>query len=125
MSERMILPHPFCEKECFSLIFHLDGREVCSRTALHALLKRGLNLPDYYGENLDALWDCLTDMVGNEKLHIEIIGLDVLRKKLDVLEYRADKLLETFYDFKHCYDDEYADQILIEIVDGDKRTVIE
>ena len=26
----------------------------------HKILKEKLELPDYYGENLDALWDCLT-----------------------------------------------------------------
>ena len=27
---------------------------------LHHVLKDALDLPDYYGMNLDALWDCLT-----------------------------------------------------------------
>ncbi len=25
----------------------------------HKTIKRQLNFPDYYGENLDALWDCV------------------------------------------------------------------
>ena len=49
---------------------------------IHFIIQKALDFPDYYGENLDALWDCLTDMVGR-KIHIEIIGLDVLRKKLE------------------------------------------
>lgn len=40
----------------------LDGRELTSREKLHSVLKEALNLPDYYGNNLDALHDCLTEM---------------------------------------------------------------
>ena len=39
----------------------IDGASVENRAALHALLAEGLPLPDYYGRNLDALYDCLTD----------------------------------------------------------------
>ena len=37
----------------------LDGKRMGDREALHAELKEQLGLPDYYGENLDALNDCL------------------------------------------------------------------
>lgn len=37
----------------------LLGIEMTSREALHAHLKERLGFPDYYGENLDALWNCL------------------------------------------------------------------
>lgn len=38
---------------------HLDGRRMGTRLALHEQLKDVLQLPEYYGKNLDALWDCL------------------------------------------------------------------
>ncbi|MCJ8010242.1 barstar family protein [Paenibacillus sp. KQZ6P-2] len=41
----------------------LDGRKMENRDQLHAVLKEALELPDYYGNNLDALWDCLTGWV--------------------------------------------------------------
>ena len=41
-------------------IIRLEGREMTDRKATHAYLKRKLHLPGYYGNNLDALWDCLT-----------------------------------------------------------------
>ena len=37
----------------------LDGTRMGSRAELHAHLKEKLKLPDYYGNNLDALNDCL------------------------------------------------------------------
>ena len=42
--------------------FVLDGSAVSSREDLHEALARGLALPDWYGGNLDALFDCLTDL---------------------------------------------------------------
>ncbi len=30
--------------------------------SLHSFLREVLDFPDYYGENLDALYDCLTDI---------------------------------------------------------------
>lgn len=40
----------------------LDGREIDSRDKLHNVLKDALNLPEYYGRNLDALHDCLSEI---------------------------------------------------------------
>lgn len=48
----------------------LDGREFVDRQLLHAAIARQLHLPDYYGENLDALWDILSSW--NEPLTIII-----------------------------------------------------
>ena len=42
--------------------FILDGGSVGSRQALHQTLAAGLRFPDWYGGNLDALHDCLTDV---------------------------------------------------------------
>ncbi|MHC1745699.1 MAG: barstar family protein [Negativicutes bacterium] len=42
----------------------LNGAKMVDKAATHAYLKRKLTLPEYYGNNLDALWDCLsTDFV--------------------------------------------------------------
>ena len=40
---------------------HLDGRRMTSRKEAHAYLKEVLALPEYYGNNLDALYDVLTE----------------------------------------------------------------
>ena len=39
----------------------LDGSLMIDRDALHDYLKLRLDLPDYYGKNLDALYDILTE----------------------------------------------------------------
>lgn len=40
----------------------LDGSKMDSRAGVHAELKAKLDLPDYYGNNLDALNDCLGEL---------------------------------------------------------------
>lgn len=40
----------------------IDGRKMDDRGSLFAHLKTELGLPDYFGDNLDALADCLGDM---------------------------------------------------------------
>ena len=44
----------------------LDGREFDSREKLHSIFKDAFNFPDYYGKNLDALHDCLSETSGVE-----------------------------------------------------------
>lgn len=39
--------------------FVLDFKEIDSLLGLHHYFKKAFNLPDYYGNNMDALWDCL------------------------------------------------------------------
>ena len=39
----------------------LDCRKMTDKQATHAYLKQALALPDYYGNNLDALYDLMTD----------------------------------------------------------------
>lgn len=43
------------------MTIELDGRQMTDRAALHSHLKERLALPDYYGRNLDALYDLLTE----------------------------------------------------------------
>ena len=43
------------------MTIELDGRKMTDRSALHDYLREALELPDYYGRNLDALYDLLTE----------------------------------------------------------------
>jgi len=42
-------------------VFYIDLKDITNKTELHELLARELPLPDYYGNNLDALYDVLTE----------------------------------------------------------------
>ena len=43
------------------MTIELDGRRMTDRAALHDYLQEALELPDYYGRNLDALYDLLME----------------------------------------------------------------
>ena len=47
----------------------LDALCMEEKETAHTYLKEKLRLPDYYGGNLDALYDCLTD---EEEMEIEV-----------------------------------------------------
>ena len=44
----------------------LDGNILADASRMHDYLKEVLNFPEYYGKNLDALYDCLTDLENME-----------------------------------------------------------
>lgn len=42
-------------------VFYIDLKGISTKEELHALLKKELPLPEYYGDNLDAFYDVLTE----------------------------------------------------------------
>ncbi len=68
----------------------LDGSLFTDKKRAHALISRELSFPAYYGNNLDALHDCLTEM-GQTK--IELFGCAQIRRSLAAY---GDRLLEVF-----------------------------
>ncbi|MBV7276555.1 barstar family protein [Clostridium sp. PL3] len=72
----------------------LEGSKFTNKEALHENLKRELKFPDYYGENLDALWDCLTTDL-ELPIIIEWVDFQISRKFLG--DY-AESTLEIFRD---------------------------
>lgn len=48
----------------------LNGDKMLDKATTHAYLKEKLTLPDHYGENLDALWDCLSTDLSLKKITI-------------------------------------------------------
>ena len=40
----------------------LDGNILADAAQVHDYLKKRLEFPEYYGKNMDALYDCLTDL---------------------------------------------------------------
>ena len=54
----------------------LDCEKLLERKQAHLYLAEKLDFPDYYGKNLDALYDCLTEM---GECIIVLEGEDILR----------------------------------------------
>lgn len=54
----------------------LDGGEMATKEIAHTYLVAKLQLPDYYGRNLDALWDLLSTM--SEPIKIILINEEKL-----------------------------------------------
>ena len=90
--------------------FILDFSEIKTVMELHRYLKEAFNLPDYYGNNMDALWDCLSCCY-NESTTIELRNLDVLRKRL---EQTTQIMLEVFQDLHD------EDGVIIKIIEESK-----
>ena len=71
--------------------FILDGGSVGSRETLHRTLAAGLHFPDWYGGNLDALFDCLTDLREDTVICLE--NPDGLERRLGAFGGRALRVL--------------------------------
>ena len=71
----------------------LDGRAMTTIQRVHEEMVRVLDLPAYYGRNLDALWDILSTT--QEEMRICLHYAPVM---LNALEAYGAKLLGVFYD---------------------------
>ena len=69
----------------------IDGAAMLSREAAHAELARALELPEYYGANLDALYDCASTMDAE-------VALIHPAPMLDALTVYGCKLLRTLFE---------------------------
>lgn len=52
----------------------LDGGKFKGKETVHSYLKEMFRFPEYYGNNLDALMDCLTDL---DEMEITITNADM------------------------------------------------
>lgn len=74
-------------------IIILDGKKMVSFDDLHDYLKKTMRLPAYYGRNLDALADCLSELGA----HVTVIlnNADAMKAGLGVY---GSRLLRVFED---------------------------
>ena len=99
--------------------YTLDFRKIEHWSEFHQIIKEELDFPNYYGKNWDALWDCLTDIVNNDRMfYVEILGAERLEKKWPGT---LGIFIEILKDLKHWEDDFVCDCVKIEIVYGDAR----
>ena len=54
----------------------LDGARLCRRKEAMALLGQTLALPEWWGRNLDALYDCLTGL--GRPVRLELSGQEAM-----------------------------------------------
>ncbi|MBQ3379257.1 MAG: barstar family protein [Clostridia bacterium] len=71
----------------------IDGSAVKSHEDIHTIFETSLKLPPWYGRNLDALYDCLTDM--SESVTIQLKNLPALEAAMGA---RYPALLRMLYD---------------------------
>ena len=87
-------------------VIELDFGGIKSLWELHEYLKEAFGLPDYYGHNMDALWDCLHCSF-DEPTTIILNNLSGISKEL---KEAAETMLEVFADLER-EDEEVTVQI--------------
>lgn len=74
----------------------IDGKLI--KKEGHDYLKEVLNFPDYYGKNLDALYDCLTDIGVETEIRLlnkDFVSNDILLTFIDAS--KDNRYLEFIY----------------------------
>ena len=75
----------------------LDFTNCKNYWELHEVLKDAFGLPNYYGHNADALWDCLRDFFDEERKVI-VKGIPSFENKEDYMIDGLRKIIEVFED---------------------------
>ena len=81
----------------------IDLSRIASKESFHRILQIHLDLPEYYGSNLDALHDCLTEAPG---ARLVFINAGDLRPGMKRYFSSVKKMLEDIEDQKEGF--EYA-----------------
>lgn len=86
---------------------------VRTREEFHEEVSQKLNFPDYYGKNLDAMYDCLTDIL--EPMEINFYGVEKCRASSSEMS----KYIESL---KRMLDDasDVADNLVFNLLDEEK-----
>ncbi|MBF0206676.1 MAG: barstar family protein [Oligoflexia bacterium] len=76
----------------------LDGDKIDSMEDFHDQISILLKFPEFYGRNLDALWDCLTGFIDT---NFKLIWKNHAKSKV-VLGDRFEKIIILLDDLKKC-----------------------
>lgn len=81
------------------MLYELDGKKMTGRKKMHEYLREQFLFPDYYGNNLDAFWDCMTEKRPGE-IHIFNAGqanqralVSLIRVLLDLTRFNPNWIL--------------------------------
>ena len=88
-------------------IIILDGMFMLTVEEAHAYMARELGFPDYYGGNLDALWDELSTI--GEPLLVRLIDVQSIHENLG--EY-GQTLIDTFLEAA-----QYSEQLVVDVIE--------
>ncbi|MBP9132418.1 MAG: barstar family protein [Saprospiraceae bacterium] len=80
------------------IIVEIEGHEVNDFQSLNDLLSDKLNFPNYFGENLDALFDMLVDLQWLKQDSIEFVISDFENLLIDEGELAKAELMLLFED---------------------------
>ena len=68
---------------------HIDCSNIHTREDMHKLFREALAFPEWYGNNLDALYDCLTAFSGK----VRLLNWETAEVRLGVCGQKAKKVL--------------------------------
>ena len=69
----------------------IDCTQIKSREDLHRIFRETLAFPDWYGNNLDALYDCLTGLSGK----VRLLDWETAEARLGPYGAKAKKVIAT------------------------------
>lgn len=72
-----------------------ERKQFASEKEFYSLIKRKLLLPNWFGNNIDALWDMLTGFI-ETPITIEFVGFD--KKENEYNENAISQILKCFKD---------------------------
>jgi len=67
----------------------IDCSKIYIKEDLHRIFRETLSFPDWYGNNLDALYDCLTDISGT----VRLLNWEIAESNLGAYGQKAKKVI--------------------------------
>lgn len=90
--------------------FTVDFKSINNYEDVHTCMMKNMHFPYYYGYNLDALWDCLTDLICYDHVTIYFLNFQNVEAKFPE---EAAVISEELKMLKHVYTDAYYDMFEI------------
>lgn len=69
----------------------IDCTQILTKEDLHRLFQETLSFPQWYGSNLDALYDCLTEISGK----VRLLDWETAEARLGAYGKKAKKVIVT------------------------------